>query len=597
MKALTPLSAIKENLYPPETEVAFTAGESFRWDRFTRDLATLRALVSASPKSRWIVNSDHGYRFACAYLAILQCGRELLLTANMTPAFLAELLDGDTGLLADEAPESVGDAIVPIPPALAAGSGTVAGGGAPATGGDSGPAASLAFPRIDPEAARITLYTSGSTGKPKAFPKRLTELETEVSELAKIWSGALEGRRVWSTVNHHHIYGFLFFGMLPLSLGIPMAAERVNYPETLLALDLSRVALVGSPAFYKRVAQSGQAAQRPDPAFLSFSSGGALSEDVARRMGDLLGNAPTEIYGSTETGGIAYRRSVEGPEWTPFPRNGVSAAADGKIAVRSPYILDPEGFVSGDLGDFLPDGRFILLGRADSIVKIEEKRVSLTEVENRLRESPLVSDACVIAMAEKRQFLAAAVALSPEGSARFEGAAKRDVNAFFTDHLRRYLEATVIPKRWRFVPEIPRNAQDKVLRDEIEALFAEPPARAADALAGVRVAKTENTETGLVIELAVGAESPYFDGHFPEYKILPAVAQFDLVMRFAADSLGIRPAVAAIPRVKFKKPIRPEAPLILSIDYSPEKGTLAFSYADKATGDTYSGGKIQLETP
>ena len=48
---------------------------------------------------------------------------------------------------------------------------------------------------------------------------------------------------------------------------------------------------------------------------------------------------------------------------------------DGCLVIKSPYIKDPAGFATADLVDIHSDGRFILKGRSDSIVKIEEKRV------------------------------------------------------------------------------------------------------------------------------------------------------------------------------------------------------------------------------
>lgn len=568
MKLLLP-SALRADSRPGDAVVCFRAGNSVSWSDFSRDLALIRARVGAARKERWVLSCEDGYHFLCAVIAVLQLKKEVLLCANTTPSFLAEIVDGSTGYLCDErfgGFPTVADILNP----------------------DESPEApvDLSFPPIDPITARIVLHTSGSTGRPKAFPKRLTELETEVGELVALWGGLLEGRRVYATVNHQHIYGFLFAALLPLAVGMPLYRDLVRYPESLEALGDPRPVLVCSPAFLKRVAETDYAT-RPFVEPLIFSSGGVLPPPVAREVEARLGSAPLEIYGSTETGGIAHRRSVHEASWLPFPRNQVRIDEEGRVVVASPYILDPAGFVSGDLARWVGEGRFVLEGRSDLIVKIEEKRVSLAEVETRLMESSFVKDACAVALSGKRQYLGAAIALNDEGKKRFAGVPKKDINAHFRDHLAAFLEGAVIPKKWRFVDSIPRNTQDKVLRADVAALFAGQD--------GVLVRSTSVDGNRAWIELVVGAESPFFDGHFPSYKLLPAVAQFDIAMRLGAELLGTTKRIRAIQRVKFKSPISPGVALTLSLTHDPEAGRLQFEYAAADTGAEYSGGSITLE--
>ncbi|HNY22244.1 MAG TPA: AMP-binding protein, partial [Treponemataceae bacterium] len=443
------------------------------------------------------------------------------------------------------------------------------------------------FPTITADGARITLYTSGSTGAPKPFPKRLTELEAETGELYRLWGSLIEGRRVYSTVNQQHIYGLLFTVLLPISMGVPFCEDIVRYPESLESLGDRNPALVCSPAFFKRLAETEIPPNLFPGGCVVFSSGGVLTEGVARETEKRIGVKPIEIYGSTETGGIAYRTAVIESSWKPFSRHEVSINEEGRVVVKSPYILDPAGFVSGDLGHFIEDGRFILDGRADSIVKIEEKRISLTEVENRILESPYAREACAIALTGKRQYLGAVVALSDEGKAFFAGKEKREINDFFRGHLAHYLENTVIPKKWRFVEALPRDSQDKLKRADITALFGKTP--------DVRTLSLSKTEKGLSIELSIASTSVYFDGHFPSFKLLPAVVQFDLVMEYAAEHLGLSPKITSIKRVKFRKPIQPETKLALTIDYDRDADRLTFNYADAESGKAYSEGTIQLE--
>ena len=228
--------------------------------------------------------------------------------------------------------------------------------------------------------------------------------------------------------------------------------------------------IIAVPAFLKRtVEDETESFGLKSPVI--FTSGGVLTPDVAKKTDQIMRFWPIEVYGSTETSGIAYRQSKNGLKWTPFDNAEISQNADGCLIIRSPYISDPAGFETADLVEIFPDGRFLLKGRSDSIVKIEEKRISVTEVENRLNQNPYVKDSCVIAMADRRQYLAAAVVLSPEGEKYFAGKEKFDMNQYFRNYLAGFFEAVVLPRKWRYLDAIPQNAMGKRKKDDIKALF------------------------------------------------------------------------------------------------------------------------------
>ena len=114
----------------------------------------------------------------------------------------------------------------------------------------------------------------------------------------------------------------------------------------------------------------------------------------------------------------------------------------------------------------------MLKGRSDSVVKIEEKRISLPEVEDRLMQSGLVNDVKVIALQnDVRQYLAAAVVLNAAGREKFAGTEKYLINRHFHDYLLQFFENVVIPKKWRFLDSLPVDVQGKKHKDEIAALF------------------------------------------------------------------------------------------------------------------------------
>ena len=177
--------------------------------------------------------------------------------------------------------------------------------------------------------------------------------------------------------------------------------------------------MVSTPAFIKRTVEAEEKLGMKD-IFIS-TSGGALSEDLAVKAEKVFGFCPVEGYGSTETSGVAYRQQSRDGLWlTPYDCCKISVNENGCLHVISPFIKDPKGVSTADLAEIREDGKFLIKGRSDSIVKIEEKRISMTEVENRLYESGLVEDASVVALSNNvRQYLAAVIVLNAEGKKKF----------------------------------------------------------------------------------------------------------------------------------------------------------------------------------
>jgi 3-hydroxymyristoyl/3-hydroxydecanoyl-(acyl carrier protein) dehydratase len=253
--------------------------------------------------------------------------------------------------------------------------------------------------------------------------------------------------------------------------------------------------------------------------------------------------------------------------------------------------------------EMLEDGRFLLKGRIDSVVKIEEKRISLTEIESRILQSGLVYDVCVISMEDapgadkdrRRQYLAAAMAFNDQGKEKFSSLEKREINKFWKDYLNKYFENIVIPKKWRYLDALPSDAQGKKKRDDIKHLFsAENFVRDSAGSAGFTGlgAETviEKTENSVSLEFSVPEDCPYFDGHFPGYPILPAVAQIEMVVRFASRYLGTGIAVSQIRKVKFVNLIKPFTSILLKLEKNND--ALTFNLSSPDGGTVYSMGTI-----
>lgn len=102
-------------------------------------------------------------------------------------------------------------------------------------------------------------------------------------------------------------------------------------------------------------------------------------------------------------------------------------------------------------------------------------------------------------------------------------------------------------------------------------------------------------ENKIVLDFLIPSSCDFFDGHFPEYKLLPAVAQFEIVTRFACKYFGTQRYVPNIKRIKFVAPIRPDTKVTLELTHKVEKSIVSFTLADaNVEGKVYSTGSFEV---
>jgi acyl-coenzyme A synthetase/AMP-(fatty) acid ligase len=567
------LSKFKYDSRPLSTvlcyEGAWSEGRYKTWGDFLRETAQLRTRIESIKSDKWLLNCDDCWHFLTVFTSLLQCKKEVMLSANISPAYLDEIRDY-APFMTDQ--DIKGENIFNISELL-----------------QFEPETTLqSAPEINADETSIIMFTSGSTGKPKAVRQRLTEFEADNRYVLSQWGGEFLKRKLCSTVNQHHIYGLLFSILLPFTAAVPFRRKRIEFPEEFEVLNDTEYMIITVPAFLKRAVEieAGQSEETVSKLNLKspwiFTSGGLLAQETAKKTSEVFGFWPVEIYGSTETSGIAYRQSFNGHVWTPFDNASLSKNSDGCLIIRSPYIKDPAGFETADMAEIFIDGRFLLKGRADSVVKIEEKRISLPEIESRILQSDFAADACVIAMNGKRQYLAAALVFNGKGRERFSNLEKNETNKFFREYLKQYFENTVIPKKWRYVESLPVDSQGKKKKEDIILLFSDTNDLAAELLTLNHTVK-QKTDISLTVEFAIPDTSPYFDGHFPGFPILPAVAQTEIVLRFASQYLETSVIVSEINRLKFTKLIRPFTPLLLNLEKKDKTISFKMSSPDERT--------------
>lgn len=322
--------------------------------------------------------------------------------------------------------------------------------------------------------ASLELYTSGSAGEPKCIRKAMHQLAAECRILERCWGKAAKDATVVATTPHHHIYGLLFRLLWPLSAGRPFDSTTVADPAAFAERlrICGETLLVSSPAQLSRwpeLADLPRMAVRPR---LIFSSGGPLTPDTARRYAQAWGSPPIEIFGSTETGGIAWRRQVDGNEtWQPLPEVRLAAGPDGALLVRSPFLPDESQVRMEDAVEIREDGGFALLGRLDRIAKIEEKRLSLPEMESWLTRHSAVAAAAVATLPIGSRTIVGAVVVTKEG----HKACRKDMVRALKSHLGQKYDDVLLPRRWRFVENLPYSERGKLAVDDLVALLSTPP--------------------------------------------------------------------------------------------------------------------------
>lgn len=329
-------------------------------------------------------------------------------------------------------------------------------------------AASPPLPRPESmDAARpaLVVYTSGSTGTPMPCRKTAGQIVGEAAMLARAF-GIMRGERVLATVPPHHIYGLLFGVLVPLVAGAAFGRDTTLHAGPLAELvkrDRARV-LVSVPVHLRALSML-EAGELP-PLTRVFSSGAPLAPETAHMVQERFGWKVTEVLGSSETGGIAWRQDPAEP-WQPFAPVKVQQGEGARLLVDSPF-LDPHAtrpHVAGDRIELLPDGRFRHLGRADGVIKVGATRISIAEIERRVLALPGVRDAAALAVdvGPPRGWESWVAVVVDEG-AEVSAASVREA-------LRAWLDAVVLPRRVKVVDAIPRETTGKLSRDALRELF------------------------------------------------------------------------------------------------------------------------------
>jgi acyl-coenzyme A synthetase/AMP-(fatty) acid ligase len=562
-----PLSRLLGEAGDPQRGIAFDRSGERTGRDLLRDVSALAARTAKVGRGRWLLYTADSYAMAVGLLG-LACGRSLaVLPPNRQPETLRRLADGAVGALVDEDVGRVAGlpSFAPLEP---------------------GPAGALAGAMLDRDAPLAEFRTSGTTGEGQPVQKALRHLEDEVAVLEERVGSLLPAdARIFATASHQHIYGLLFRVLWPLATGRAFCSETLLHTQELLPrlLACERSALVTTPVHLKRLAASADLCALRGRCHTVFSSGGPLAAATAAAVAEGLGASPIEVLGSTETGGIAIRRrDVDGDLWRPLPRVEIDRReADGRLLVTSPFVSvgDELGGARtraalGDRIELAADGRFRLLDRADRVVKVGEKRLSLPEMERALGEHAATEEVALLVLeAAGERRVHAVVAPSAPGRELLAQGGRRALRAALTQHLSLRFDPVLLPRAWRFVDALPRDAQDKVPQAALRALFAD---RVAGRPTLPKLIAEERLPDRLDRQLEVPGDLAQLEGHFEDFPLVSGVVQLGWVLAAAAAWLGHPPRLARLEALKFPEPLRPGHRVTLELRRSDDGRVLRF---------------------
>ncbi len=411
-------------------------------DAFLRDVA---GLARSLPAGQDVLNlCEDRYRFAVTFAATALAGRISLLPQNRTPRTLAQVAEANPAAIAI-AEEPVADCPVPV-----ARYQTLC---VPVANTPEAPA-------IDPDRVVALVFTSGSTGIPKPNSKRWGMLTAGAH--AEHTALQLEGpANFLGTVPPQHMYGFESTILLPLLTGGAFHCGRPLFPNdvarALSELPSPRV-LVTTPIHIRACLESATTFPKVD---LIVSASAPLSLVLAGDAERRYVTTVREIYGFTEAGQVAVRRTLDNGPWHTFPNVSLEQVS-GEWSFSGGHINGVQ--VATDLIVAHGPTSFSLQGRREDVVNVAGKRASLADLSFKLTEIPGVTDGVfhvpdhAHGAVPRPMAFVVAPGLTEEALRRA---------------LRMRIDAAFLPRPLVFVNALPRTASGKLPLETLRALERE----------------------------------------------------------------------------------------------------------------------------
>lgn len=493
-----------------------------------RFVADVEFVAQQLPARTYLINAcQDRYRFTVGLAAALLRGQVSLLPPTQSEGMLQALRGDypDLYSLSDAPPaQSVVDVIAfPLSPNDLSTS-------SPVPAFAEGQVAAIAF-------------TSGSTGRPTPHTKtwgamaRGARAEAQQLGLAGQTDIALVG-----TVPPQHMYGLESTVLMALHNSFALHGGRPFYPADVRAaleeIACARV-LVTTPVHLRALLEE----RTPLPKLKQIVCATApLAPEMALRAEQFFDAPLHEVYGFTEAGMVATRRTTRGDAWVALPAVECRQDAEQRAWVRGGHIENEVLF--SDLVDIVDDRTFLLRGRNTDMVNVAGKRTSIAYLNHELTAIDGVLDGVFLLPDTAQEVVIRLTAFV---------VAPGMTHAQVLNALRPRIDPAFLPRPLFLVNALPRNATGKLPR---EALLA---------LAGQCAGARDGTEVTRKFE----PDDPAANGHFPGNPLIPGALLLDEVIDAAVTLFRIGPAAVSIKSAKFISPVRPGDSMRIRFEEKP----------------------------
>jgi len=249
-------------------------------------------------------------------------------------------------------------------------------------------------------------FTSGSTGESTAALKTKENIESEIKALSSLLE-EYNIKRVIVTVPFIHIYGSLTGLFYPYFNDIDIVLKEHFLPNDLLDICDDNSLVITTPLYIKALNKISTKKDLSKSLFLSSTA--PLDPQEAKAFNEKFSCPVMQLFGSTETGGIAYKFNDE-VLWTPLENVVIETNVNNELKVKSPFVSEvllEKDFVNtqGEIQtfDFIEreNEKFKLIGRSSQILKIAGKRYSTIQIENILEEQEYIEKALIFVKTDK----------------------------------------------------------------------------------------------------------------------------------------------------------------------------------------------------
>ena len=553
------------NIAPTRT-VFYRDGTGVSFHEFSNDVARMANIFARTDAKTVILFIPNDiYMFYVTFMGLMQAGKDVILPAMLTEQNIDTLRELTDTIVTDQKFDFPGFTFVDINQNF---------------GGN--------WDFCDMDDRLIYFFTSGSTGVPKKICKTFHNLAAEVAMHNKMQHDIFAKNPVMiASIAPYHMYGLLWRFLIPLSAGIAVDTNMIFTPEELQASQhkFANVLFATTPSFLDGITKYQNQYDFPNNCIGIFSSGSLLRPETSQKAFELFGVSPFEVFGSTETGGIAFRQQKDGPSWTVFDDVKIGLDENNCIIADSEFCC-ARPFQMSDVIDVQNERQFLLKGRADRIVKIAEERISLPEYEEKLGAHKFV-DGCYVTTINQNGRIVIGCVLTPTGIGKdfITAHGRHEFVLDIKNWLSVYFPNVALPRKIRIVNKIPMNTQGKILKSEIAEILrsavAEPIAK-----------NLVNTDNFLSADFIFLGDSAYFKGHFENCPILPGVMQLHFVIKFIQMFFHKNVKTYDIIKLKFTNLILPDTMVHFEVNKLNED---EFSFCYENGDVKYSAGKIVIK--